>query len=197
MKDVTETELKATNTAIRVTEEDVKNNIVSVHYINAGEAAARAERRMWVGERSGADLLTFCIIVLKNGFVVTGESACAAPENYNKEIGERLAYQQAFNKIWMLMGYELKTKLALAYQATFPIELGLKDADWLDPLDLYVGTKAIRATPLTLGHYNHHRGWEQPENEDPSRLGYLVQYENGHVSWSPKEVFEASYQKVS
>lgn len=193
MNVVTESELKATNTAIRVTEEDVKNNIVSVVYFTAANGVSNTPH----SPHPAHGLLTFCVIVLKNGFTVTGESACAAPENYNKEIGERLAYQQAFNKIWMLMGYELKTKLALAYQATFPIELGLKDADWLDPLDLYVGTKAIKATPLTLGHYNHHRGWEQPENEDPFRLGYLVQYENGHVSWSPKEVFEASYQKVS
>ena len=55
--------------------------------------------------------LTVCCMTLKNGFCVTGESACASPENFNKEIGERIAYQQAHNKIWPLLGYILKEEL--------------------------------------------------------------------------------------
>lgn len=51
-------------------------------------------------------------LVLKNGFTVTGESACASPENFNVEIGRTIARANAINKIWPLMGYELKTKLA-------------------------------------------------------------------------------------
>jgi len=57
-------------------------------------------------------LLTFCVLVLRNGFTVTGESACASPENFNAEIGRQLARANAVNKIWPLMGYELRTKLA-------------------------------------------------------------------------------------
>lgn len=56
-------------------------------------------------------LLTFCVLVLRNGFTVTGESACASPENYNEEIGRKIARQNAVEKIWPLMGYELRTKL--------------------------------------------------------------------------------------
>ena len=33
--------------------------------------------------------LTVCCLTLKNGFTVTGESACASPENFNKELGDR------------------------------------------------------------------------------------------------------------
>ena len=60
------------------------------------------------------DLLTFCVIVLKNGFTVTGESACASPENFNAKIGQKVAYGNAREKIWELEGYLLKEKL---YQA--------------------------------------------------------------------------------
>jgi len=55
--------------------------------------------------------LTVCCLTLKNGFTVTGESACASPENFNKEIGEKIAFEQARNKIWVLEGYLLKQNL--------------------------------------------------------------------------------------
>lgn len=55
--------------------------------------------------------LTVCCITLTNGFTVTGESACASPENFNKELGEKLAFDKARNKIWALEGYLLKQKL--------------------------------------------------------------------------------------
>ena len=58
-------------------------------------------------------LLTFCVLVLKNGFTVTGESACASPENFDAELGRKIARQKAVEKIWPLMGYALKERLAL------------------------------------------------------------------------------------
>ena len=59
----------------------------------------------------GDTCLTVCCLTLKNGFTVTGESACASPENFNREIGEKIAFEQARNKIWMLEGYLLKQRL--------------------------------------------------------------------------------------
>jgi hypothetical protein len=59
------------------------------------------------GTRRPLDLLTFCVLVLRNGFTVTGESACASPENFDAEIGRKIARQNAVQKIWPLMGYEL------------------------------------------------------------------------------------------
>ena len=56
--------------------------------------------------------LTVCCLTLQNGFTVTGESACASPENFNAEIGQKIARDNARNKIWMLEGYLLKDKLA-------------------------------------------------------------------------------------
>lgn len=56
--------------------------------------------------------LTVCCMTLENGFTVTGESACASPENFNREIGEKISRENARNKIWMLEGYLLKERLS-------------------------------------------------------------------------------------
>lgn len=55
--------------------------------------------------------LTFCVLVLRNGFTVTGESACASPENFNAEVGREIAFENARNKVWQLEGYALKERL--------------------------------------------------------------------------------------
>ena len=57
------------------------------------------------------DVLTVCVLTLVNGFTVTGESACASPENYNEELGNKISKENARKKIWMLEGYLLKQKL--------------------------------------------------------------------------------------
>jgi len=103
-------------TAPRVTPQDIENNIVSEYYFTGGEGI-HGERLASTGtttycfERS-LDLLTFCVLVLRNGFTVTGESACASLENFNAEIGRKIARENAKQKIWPLMGYELRSKLS-------------------------------------------------------------------------------------
>ena len=55
--------------------------------------------------------LTVCCLTLKNGFTVTGESACVSPENFDIEIGRKIARGNARDKIWVLEGYLLKQVL--------------------------------------------------------------------------------------
>lgn len=55
--------------------------------------------------------LTVCVLTLANGFTVVGESACASPENFNAELGRKIARDHAKNKIWALEGYLLKQNL--------------------------------------------------------------------------------------
>ena len=57
------------------------------------------------------NVLTICCITLANGFTVTGESACASPENFNAELGQKIALGNAKQKIWALEGYRLKQEL--------------------------------------------------------------------------------------
>lgn len=56
--------------------------------------------------------LTVCCLHLENGFTVTGESACASPENFDVELGQKIAKDNAKQKIWALEGYALRNKLA-------------------------------------------------------------------------------------
>lgn len=54
--------------------------------------------------------MTVCALTLRNGYIVTGESAAASPENFDKEIGRKIARDNARNKIWALEGYLLREK---------------------------------------------------------------------------------------
>lgn len=54
---------------------------------------------------------TVCCLTLENGFTVTGESACASPENFDKELGRKIARKNAREKIWLLEGYLLRQRL--------------------------------------------------------------------------------------
>jgi hypothetical protein len=119
-------------TAPRVTPKDVEDNIDREYFFTAAQgvdgadlaAAREAEPRESVEfaplvtdpDMSGTllaplTLLTICVLVLKNGFTVTGESACASPDNFDAEIGKRIARANAVQKIWPLMGYHLKETL--------------------------------------------------------------------------------------
>lgn len=144
--------------------------------------------------------LTVCVLTLQNGFTVSGESACASPAMFDAEIGRTIARRNAKDKLWSLLGYELKTKLSLiekvgpASGAIF--SLGSE-------VTTHVGTKVIHATMMNRARYNALRGWSVPADENPLDEGYLVQYADGgalnvpgftgYVSWSPKGVFERAY----
>lgn len=64
-------------------------------------------------------------------------------------------------------------------------------------MEKYIGTKLIEAKVMNLGDYNKYKGWTIPEDEDSLREGYLVKYSDNYTSWSPKEIFEDSYNKIN
>jgi hypothetical protein len=100
-------------TAPRVTPADIEMNIASEHYFTAAEGVAcGVDSQPDYEIPRSLNLLTFCVLVLKNGFTVTGESACASPENFDAEVGRKIARANAVQKCWPLMGYELRSKLA-------------------------------------------------------------------------------------
>ena len=99
-------------TAPRITPDDIEANIASEYYFTATEALVGQDRGPeWQATPAALDLLTFCILVLRNDFTVTGESACASPENFDAEIGKKIARANAVQKVWPLMGYALKDRL--------------------------------------------------------------------------------------
>ena len=99
--------------APRITPADIDAQIVSEHYFTAyqGAKSGRITRDEPVNSES-LKTLTFCVLVLRNGFTVTGESACASPENFDAEIGRKIARDNARQKVWPLEGYRLRSALA-------------------------------------------------------------------------------------
>ena len=115
--DPTEQEIAAFSTAPRVTQADIEANIVSEWYFTAMEGVEGTDPKATVygqwDEEFPDELarLTFCVLILRNGFMVTGESACSSPENFDAEIGRKVARDNAVQKLWPLMGYALKQDL--------------------------------------------------------------------------------------
>lgn len=105
-------------TAPRITPADIEANIDREHYFTTAEGVFGALTELHEGRlpetavHGSLALLTFCVLVLKNGFTVTGESACASPENFDAELGRKIARRNAEAKIWPLMGYALKERLS-------------------------------------------------------------------------------------
>ena len=77
----------------KLDKEDIDNAIVSEEY------------RVFSGR------LTVCVLTLKNGFLVTGESACVSEENFDAALGREIALANAEEKVWQLEGYALRNKL--------------------------------------------------------------------------------------
>ena len=119
MQTVEEMIVEKGKTAPRITPADIDAAIESEHFFTAaegvaGEASLKAGMVVLASDQAPPEslkLLTFCVLVLRNGFTVTGESACASPENFDEAIGRRIARDNAKQKIWPLLGYQLRSKL--------------------------------------------------------------------------------------
>jgi hypothetical protein len=121
----TEAECAAVATAPRVSLADIEKAIlhrydltgdqIAVRRLKAGTPIAKAE----IVEGSPLEpvghpalrVLSVCLLVLNNGFTVIGKSAPASPENFNAELGRKLAYEDCIRQLWPLMGYNLRQKL--------------------------------------------------------------------------------------
>jgi hypothetical protein len=83
----------ATKTAPRVTLESIEAKIQNTEFIHHSQ-------------------MTICVITMFNGFMVHGVSAPASTANYDREVGKRYAYDNAFRQLWQLEGYLLREKLS-------------------------------------------------------------------------------------
>ena len=115
--DALEREIQAAGAdkAPRLTPAALKDEIVSEHYFTAADGARMSPDGNWPIHNlntGSLGLLTFCVLVLRNGFTVYGASACASPENFNAEIGRRIARENAEREIWPLLGFRLRDELA-------------------------------------------------------------------------------------
>jgi len=109
-------------TAPRITPQDIENTITQEFYFLASDGVfgeyydslpKEATKPEAIASLPVAlSLLTLCVLVLKNGFTVVGKSACASPENFDAELGRKIARQDAVTQIWPLEGYRLRSELS-------------------------------------------------------------------------------------
>ena len=99
-------------TAPRITPQMIDDCISSEWYINAADGVPTDDFHPPVPAVHPLRQLTICILVLRNGFTVTGESACASPENFDAALGRKIAREYARQKIWPLEGYRLRSVLS-------------------------------------------------------------------------------------
>jgi hypothetical protein len=97
-------------TAPRLTPDHISAQIASEYSARASDVFK--DMPMSPESKRALSCLTICVIVLKNGFTLVGESACASPENFDADIGHKIARDNARSKIWALEGYALRSKLA-------------------------------------------------------------------------------------
>lgn len=84
--------------APKVSVNQVEAEIVDDYYRNLGSA-------LKAPEGSPTYNTTLCVLVLRNGFVIVGKSACVHSENFNEETGKRLAREDAIRQIGPFMGW--------------------------------------------------------------------------------------------
>lgn len=104
--------------APRVKLSDIEAAIKFRFDVNAAEAVGATAGHKVNGDGSSSmdalRLLSICILVMQNGFTVIGKSAPASPENFNVELGQRFAYDDAVRQLWPLMGFALRDRLTAA-----------------------------------------------------------------------------------
>jgi hypothetical protein len=100
-------EAAAVAKAPRVSLKDIERQINGVHFFTAAAAIG-----LKGGGHSPLHVLTISVIEMTNGFTVVGASAPASPENFDAELGKKLAYEDAIRQLWRLMGFALRDKLA-------------------------------------------------------------------------------------
>jgi len=85
--------------APRVTPDDLKANIKHVEYVTHVSHSGK--------------ILRWCVLTTQCGYAHTGRpSVCVSPENDKPAVGESVAYANAVEELWPLMGYHLQMTLA-------------------------------------------------------------------------------------
>ena len=137
MSAVTEAELKASAVAPRVTLEGLEASIKERYFYNM---------------RTNPELqtLTLCVLVLQNGYTVVGKSACANVANFNEDIGNRLAEEDAKRDIWPLMGYALKEEIFKNGDGSFTGRMQREANELLDKINklvAFIGGETFKNIP--------------------------------------------------
>jgi len=111
----------------RITLADIEANIASEWYFTAAQgchgamlAGVPTELQPPIPTVHPLHLLTFCVLVLKNGTKIVGINYGAiSPELHSAAIGKSEARKNAIDQVWPLLGFQLRTDLhGRAYSAS-------------------------------------------------------------------------------
>jgi len=105
--EITDQEAQKVAVASRVSLDSIKDKIKMEYWFTADKAIHPDTPLV-----DELKILSICILVMKNGFVVIGKSAPASPANFNADLGKKFAYEDAIRQLWPLEGYALREKLA-------------------------------------------------------------------------------------
>lgn len=101
--------------AARVSLDDIRAAVTRISYFDGRggdiecfnmpkEMAGRIERDL--------EVLTICLVTFRNGFTVVGKAAPVSAENYNRDHGRRLAYEDCIRQAWPLFGFSLRDQIS-------------------------------------------------------------------------------------
>lgn len=94
--------------APRVTLADIEGAIAARYDFPADKAV----KALGAPSHGSLEVLSICLLVMRNGFTIVGKSAPASPANFNAEFGQKLAYEDAIRQLWPLMGFSLRDRLS-------------------------------------------------------------------------------------
>jgi hypothetical protein len=100
-------EAAAVAVAPRVSLADMEAKIAARYDFTAGKAL----EALGMPTLEECNILSVCILVMRNGFTVIGKSAPASPLNFNADLGKKFAYEDAIRQLWPLEGYALRERL--------------------------------------------------------------------------------------
>ena len=134
--------------------------------------------------------ITICTLFLQNGAKLMGKNyGSIDPTNQDWILAKEYAYKDAFDQLWELEGYLLRQRMFEQYKNNEPVPTSSE-------LKSYVGVKLVHAKPMTGDAFKKSKGLPTTAEIKTNDEGYQVTYEDGYVSWSPKEVFEKAYTCV-
>lgn len=90
----------AVATAPRVSLASMETRIIEKHFVRLGDVLDTVH--------PNAQVTTLCVLIFDNGWVAQGYSSPASPENFNRELGEKFAYEDAIRKMWPMFGFNLR-----------------------------------------------------------------------------------------
>lgn len=98
-------------TGRRVKPEDLEAEIAQELFFTAADGARNQGIDAYFPSSSPIHRLTFCVLVLKNGSTAVGQSSCVSPENFNADIGRKIARENAVSQLWPLLGFRLADRI--------------------------------------------------------------------------------------